>query len=252
MKIEKIKKLSNNRYKIEFDNGSIILYEDVILDNNLLYKKEIDDSLYKKISKENIYYEAYNKTLKYVMTKMRSIYEVEIYLNKLDLSDNDKKKIIKKLKDINILNDNLYAEAFISDKINLTNDGPLKIKKELKDKRIAEEVIDKYLSDYDNDIFIEKINKLLSKKKNNKYSNYIFKQKMLNYFINLGYDKSFVLSLLNDIDTDTSSIIQKEYDNLYRKLSKKYDIDKLDYEINSRLYKKGFSTDEINNIKRVN
>ena len=212
MKIEKIKKLSNNRYKIEFDNGSIILYEDVILDNNLLYKKEIDDSLYKKISKENIYYEAYNKTLKYVMTKMRSIYEVEIYLNKLDLSDNDKKKIIKKLKDINILNDNLYAEAFISDKINLTNDGPLKIKKELKDKRIAEEVIDKYLSDYDNDIFIEKINKLLSKKKNNKYSNYIFKQKMLNYFINLGYDKSFVLSLLNDIDTDTSSIIQKEYD----------------------------------------
>lgn len=252
MKIEKIKKLSNNRYKFEFDSGSIILYEDVILDNNLLYKKEIDDSLFKKISKENIYYDAYHKTLKYVMTKMRSIYEVEIYLNKLELNDTDKNKIIKKLKDINVLNDELYAEAFISDKINLTSDGPLKIRKELKDKKINDDIIDKYLSDYDNDIFIEKINKLLSKKKNNKYSNYAFKQKMLNYFINLGYDKALVLSLLNNIDTDTSLVVQKEYDNLYRKLSKKYTDDKLDYEIKSRLYKKGFSMDEINNIKRVN
>ena len=44
MKIEKIKKLSNNKYKLVFvDNDSLTLYEDVILDNNILFKKDIDD-----------------------------------------------------------------------------------------------------------------------------------------------------------------------------------------------------------------
>ena len=250
MNINKVKKLSNSRYKIEFDNkNSVILYEDVIIDNNLLYKKEINNDLLKKIEKENLYYEAYYKTLKYVMTKMRSIYEVEVYLNKMDIKDKDKIKIINKLKDIKLLNDELYAEAFISDKINLTNDGPLKIKKELKDKKIDDDIIEDILNKYDEDIFTEKVNKLLSKKKNTKYSNYIFKQKLLTYFINLGYDSSFILPILNNIEANTNDLIKKEYDLLYKKLSKKYDSDKLEYEIKTRLYRKGFSMDEINNIK---
>ena len=43
MTIEKIKKLSNGKYKIVFDNSeSITTYEDIILEENILYKKELD------------------------------------------------------------------------------------------------------------------------------------------------------------------------------------------------------------------
>ena len=250
MKINCIKKLSGNKYKVEFENGnSIIIYEDVILDNNLLYKKEIDDKLFKKIEKENMYYAVYNKTLKYVLTKMRSIYEVEKYLEKFDIKDSDKTKIINKLCNINLLNDKLYAEAFISDKINLSSDGPNKIKRELLSKRIAEDIIDLEFQKYDDTIFEDKIKKIISKKKNTKYSNYVFKQKINLYLINLGYDSKYIIPILNSLDTDTTNLIKKEYDSLYRKLSKKYSDEKLDYEIKSRLYKKGFNMDEINNIK---
>lgn len=253
MKIEKFKKLSNNKYKIEFiNNDSLTLYEDVILDNNILFKSDIDEDLFNKIIEDNKYYDVYNKTLKYVLTKMRSIYEIENYLDKYEISLTEKNKIIEKLKSINLLNDSLYAEAYISDKVNLTNDGPIKIKSDLLNKKVDEFIITSELEKYDKDIFIEKIKKLISKKKNTKYSNYVYKQKLNTYLINLGYESSDIIPLLNDIEIDTSFQIKKEYDNLYKKLSKKYSDKQLDYEINLRLYKKGYSMDEINNIKRVN
>ena len=75
MKIEKIKKLSNNKYKLVFvDNDSLTLYEDVILDNNILFKKDIDDELLNKLIVDNKYYEVYNKVLKFVLyMKLKSI-----------------------------------------------------------------------------------------------------------------------------------------------------------------------------------
>ena len=247
--IKKISKLTNGRYKIELDElESLILYEDVILNNNILYKKDLTLEQIKNLNKENEYYELYNKALKYVLTKMRSIYEVDNYLTKLEVKEKTKKEIINKLKDINLLNDKVYANAFISDKIHLSNDGPLKIKKDLLNKQVDESIIDEELSKYDLDIFEEKIKKIISKRKNNKYSNYVFKQKMLGYFVNLGYDSNFVIPLLENVESDTTELIQKEYNTLYRKLSKKYSDKKLDYEIKSRLYKKGFSMDEINAI----
>ena len=249
MKIELIKKLANAKYKFKIDNSEIILYEDVIIDNNLLYKKEIDNELFEKILKDNLYYDAYNKVLKYINIKMRSIYEVENYLNKLNIDDNDKNKIINKLKEINLLNDKVYASAFVSDKIHLSNDGPLKIKKELLGKKISEEIIDEELNNYDNSIFEEKVKKIITKKKNSKYSNYIFKQKLLSFFINLGYETELVLPIVDSIEVNTNDIVKKEYDLLYKKLSSKFNDKKLDYEIRNRLYKKGFNMEEINNIK---
>ena len=46
MKIDKIKKMSNNKYKIYFDDGDVLeTYDEVIINTNLLYKKEIDEIL---------------------------------------------------------------------------------------------------------------------------------------------------------------------------------------------------------------
>ena len=67
MKIEKYKKINENKYRITLDNGTIIdTYEDVIVKNNLLYKKEIDLNLLKEIETDNEYQEAYNMALKYM------------------------------------------------------------------------------------------------------------------------------------------------------------------------------------------
>ena len=45
MKVDKLVKMKNNRYKVYIDDDVLITYDDVILDNGLLYKKEIDKSI---------------------------------------------------------------------------------------------------------------------------------------------------------------------------------------------------------------
>lgn len=168
MKINKIKKLSSGKYKIELENKeSITLYEDVLLEENILYKKEIDNELLNKLNIRNDYYKIYTKTLKYIMTKIRSEKEINEYLDKQIIDKKDKEKIIKKLKDNKMLNDDNFYISYISDRIRLSNDGPDKIKSELIKHNIDENKINNELSKYEeaykNDIIEIKIDKNINK-----------------------------------------------------------------------------------------
>ena len=47
MKIEKYEKIGTLKYRLYLDNGEVIdTYDDVILENELLLKKELDNYLY--------------------------------------------------------------------------------------------------------------------------------------------------------------------------------------------------------------
>ena len=72
MEINKIVKLKNNKYKIYIGSEVITTYDNVILENNLLYKKSIDDKLYNKILNDTNYFDIYNKIVKYILKKRRS------------------------------------------------------------------------------------------------------------------------------------------------------------------------------------
>ena len=251
MKIQKIKKLKSGKYKLELEDGtSIQLYDEVILNHNLLFHKEIDSELFSQIDKENSYYYNYYKVLKYVLYKMRSRYEIEEYMTKQDISIEDQNKILEKLEKNNLLNDSLFIKSFISDKVHLSNDGPNKIKNELLKYKMKESEIEEILQEYDDKIFEEKIEKLIQKKMacNKTKSIFAMKQKLLNYLINLGYDYDSIIQKLDHMKGDNNLIIKKEYDRLFRKLYKKYEGEELKYQIKNRLYQKGFSSDDINQI----
>lgn len=251
MKIEKLKKLKSGKYKIEFeDHSSLNLYDEVILKNNLLFHKEVDDKLLNKLYDDNNRYDYYNKVLKYILYKMRSTYEIYEYMKKLNIPEDQQEEIIVKLKENNLLNDRLYVKSYISDKIHLTNNGPEKIKSELLKYNIEESLIEEELKNYDFQIFEDRIKKIISKKivSNKKDSSYIIKQKLLGYLINLGYDREMILANINNLECNNSVAIKKEYDKLLKKLSKKYDGQELKYQIKNKLYQKGFSTEDINEV----
>ena len=164
MEIKNIKKLKSGKYKIELDdNNRILTYDDVIINNNLLYKKNIDHDLLENINIETSYYDIYTKVLKYISIKMRSKKEIIEYLNKNKVEKNDQKKIIDHLIKSGLLNDEMFAKAFVSDKIFLSNIGRLKIKKELLDHDINIDIIDKIIYTYSDDVFEEKLTKLMKK-----------------------------------------------------------------------------------------
>ena len=250
MKIKSIKKQAN-KYKIILEDNTIITtYDDIIIKNNILYKKELDEDLIKKIEQENNYYEAYNKIIKYIKTKLRSEFEIKKYMNKLEINESDKIKILEKLKIAKLIDDKFYAKAYIHDRISLSNEGPYKIKESLLKECIDENIINQELETLDKNEIKQKLKKLILKKlkTNHKYSENMFKQKILNYFINLGYDRNEIIEIIDNEKIDDNEIIKKEYDKLYNKLKQKYNDYELNIKIKQKLYQKGFKIEEINKI----
>ena len=245
----KIVKLKNGKYKIKLNDGTTIsTYEDVILEENILYKNDLDEEMINNINKKNNYYKIYNKTLNYILTKIRSEKEIKEYLDKQEILEQDKIKIIKKLKENKMINNESYYKSYISDRIRLNHDGPDKIKKELINNNIEEEKINDELSKY-NDTFYELLRKEINKKlKVNKESDYKFKQRMLNNYINKGYKKEMILNILDDISIDDLSNLKKDYLKQYNKLSKKYSDDELKFKLKNSLYQKGYKIDDINKV----
>ena len=249
MKIEKIEK-KGNKYNIIIDGNVITTFDNVLLENNLLYKKDIDSELYKKIIKDTIYYDNYNKVVKYILKRRRSEKEIKKYLLKLEVNESDIEKIIIKLKEINLINDTQYCKAFINDKINLSKYGINKIKIELIEQDIPIDVIEEELANIDINVLNARLEKLILKKinSNRKYSKKHLGQKILNEMINLGYNKEIILNILDENLKDDKSIIEKEFEKIYIKLSKKYSGKDLNIKVKQNLLLKNFNIEDINNL----
>lgn len=199
MKIIKYEKKGNSKYKIYLENNqSVNVYEDVILKNNLLYKKEIDDSLLEKISIDNDKEDIYNKCIKYIAVRIRSKYEIREYLKRKEVSDIEIDNIILKLENNNLINDDSFAKAFIHDKLMFSTMGPYKIQEELRKHKIDTDIINKYLYDIDEDIIDDKINKQINKliKSNRKKQN--IRNKIYMNLLNLGYSNEMILRNINN------------------------------------------------------
>ena len=248
MKITNIKK-TKNKYQITFDNGEIIKTNDhVIVNSNLLYKKNLSNKELANLKEENEYYENYDKILKMINRKIRSEYEIKTFLTKNEVSKPDIDKIINKLKDINLINDELFAEAFTNDKINLTLEGPYKIKKELEDHNIPNEYIENALSNFTQDLIDLKLEKIINKKikANTKDTDYIFKQTTFIYLSNLGYSREDISNHLDKVKLNNN--LEKEMEKIYNKLKTKYEGNILYHKLKQKLYSKGFTVEEINNF----
>ena len=247
MKVLKYKKVKN-KYRVYFDNDiKIDLYDDIILKYELLLKKEIDSKTFDKLVLDNNKEDIYNKAVNYISIKIRSKEEIYNYLNKKGYEKEDIINTIDRLKKNNLINDDLYIKSYIHDKFYLSNDGLYKIKKYLLDLKLDEIIIDKYIDEIDREEVLDKLNKLINKKiKSSKnYSGNILKLRLINYFMELGYNRSDIEEILNNKDlVDIDSGI-KEYNKLYNKYSKKYEGYELENLIRNKLYQKGYDLNEI-------
>jgi len=247
MLIKNIKKLNKNKYKISFVDKELIVYEDILIKYNILSNKNIEDKTLKEIEKENIYSEIYEISLKYLDIRMRLEKELRLYL-KDKYDEKNINKVIERLKKEEYIDDSKYVKAYINDKINLSKDGPYKIKRDLAQKGVDESLIN---IDIDDNILREKLEKLIIKYSNINRNNSlnVIKTKILNHFTILGFDKELILEIFDSLNIKgDNNKIKKEYDKLINKYSKKYTGYKLEFTIKQKLYQKGYSIDEINNI----
>lgn len=250
MRINKFKKVSDSKYRIYFDNRSLLLYEDVILKYNLLYKKEIDPDLLIEIDEENKKASIYDTALKYISIRMRSIKEMKEYLKKKKFDSKDIDNTIDRLIYNGLLNDRVFAKSYVNDKINLTNNGLDKIKNDLEELGVDETYILDALSNVDNEVLLNKLERIIFKeiKINSKLPINKAKNKIINRCINLGYKKEDIINILDNYNIVSTSNIKSDYDKLYKKYENKYDAYKLKNVLKSKLYQKGYTIEEINKV----
>lgn len=248
MEIKKFKKLKNNIYELELDNGSLVkLYDDVIVKYSLLINKKIDNKLLDEITKYNTSLDAYYLSLKYISKKLRCEKEIEKYLTKLEFNKDVIDKTISKLNKDGYLKHDIYIKSYINDIYNFNNYGPDKIIFNLRELGFNLNEIESYLEDKD---FRSKAIKIIDKKvkANHKLSNYMLKQNISNYLINLGYPKDIFYDYLDNIKINNKDILVKEASNYIKKYSKKYENRELLYFVKDKLYKKGYNSNEIDEV----
>lgn len=247
MRIEKFIKDKSNKYKVIIDGDSCILYDDVIIKYDLISKKEIDESLYKELISYNDELSSYYDSIKYITRKLRSEKEIVEYLKRKEIKKDIIDKTIKRLKENNFLNEELYIKAYINDQINLSNNGPKKIIKNLINLGIEEDVINETIMSIDKSIWLDKIVKYTEKKikSNHHSSSDMLRMKILNELINLGYDKEDIVSVINKYKIDDNEILKRELVKATHELSKKYSGYELRQKILARLYRKGFKNVSI-------
>lgn len=200
MRIEKYEKIGKDKYRLYLDNGEVIdTYDEVILKNELLLKKELTLSDYQKVMMESRIEEQYLACLKYIAVRIRSKKEIIDYLKRRNVIDEDTELIIEKLAKNKALNDDYFCECFIKDKLRFTTMGEYKIINELKRHQISDAVINKYAYLMNEDIMLEKIEKLVDKqiRSNRKLDNYKLRNKIYNHLLGLGYSSGMIVEVLN-------------------------------------------------------
>ena len=146
------------------------------------------------------------------------------------------------------LNDELYIKSYINDQINLSIKGPKKIINELE--KLGFKNVDEYLN-VDNDIWINKINKIITKKEksNHNLSKIFLINKIKSDLINLGYPDYLYKDILENYEfVDNPDILKKEVNKFLKKYQGKYNEDEIKYKLKGYLYSKGFNNCDIDDL----
>lgn len=248
MKIKAFKKEKDNRYTLHFEDGiEMKLYDDVIVKYNLLANKEMDSVKYNEILLYNGRLEAYYKALRYLSKKLRSEKEIKHYLER-DFDEKTIMETIAHLKKDGYLNEEIYLRSYITDQVSLSNNGPYKILQDLLKLGFGEENIRSILDNYDNSVWLLKLEKLVQKKirTNHNYGSSKLKEKILYDLSGLGYYKWMIEEVIQNSDfSKSSSLLEKEYQKIVTKWQKKYTGKELDFRVKQKLLQKGFSSLEI-------
>ena len=242
MKVIKEKDL----YYLITDEQKIKLEMEVVSKYRLYYEHE--NIPFQEIIKENNYYFYYNLALKR-LAKMQSVKMLENYLIEKNIDNDTLSKVIKRLKELNYLDDYEYARNYI--RLKMYSFGPINLEKKLYEDGVHYSIIKELISEIDEEeILTELLQKDLQKISSSIHS---YKQKLTRRYYSKGFNLSLIneilSELLDDISYDEIDSLKKDYHKIK---SKAKSDDASDYEkkmkIREKLLRKGYL---LENIKKV-
>ncbi|NLA25107.1 MAG: RecX family transcriptional regulator [Bacteroidales bacterium] len=150
------------------------------------------------MDKEN-FKKAYEKATWLCSKSEKCSADMLIYLNKYELSNDEKADIVAKLVEEKYVDDRRYALAFASDKFKFNKWGKIKISYELKRKNINSSFIDEALEQINEEEYMQVIKNLILQRRIVADNEYEYSQKVLRYMLGKGYEPELVDEVLKSL-----------------------------------------------------
>ena len=128
------------------DKLALVLSGQAVLDSGLSPGQEVSSEEIAKLSSKSVDDKLYQQALKYISLRLRSEGEMAQYLKRKSAKPDQVKQILEKLKDLDLINDQNFARAYIHDRLMLSTSSRRKLTYELRKKQIAEDVIEHSLA----------------------------------------------------------------------------------------------------------
>jgi regulatory protein len=259
IKITKIsvQKRSKERYNIFVDRGNGEEYgfsvdEDILIKLGLKKGLELDEEELTEILDKDEEKKTHHLAIHFLSYRMRSITEMTDYLKKKEREQKHIEVVLSKLIEQNLLNDEMFAKAYIESKKLTLMKGPLKLKQELNQKGVGREKIDLALATFTEEEQIDKVIKWLDKQGNRKPKQSVsaFKQKLATQLMGKGFTRPVIETALNEVSFEVEpseewEALTFQAEKLERKYRSKYEGWQYKQRMKQALYQKGFSVEMI-------
>ncbi|ECL7820179.1 recombination regulator RecX [Listeria innocua] len=254
MKITSISVQQKNkeRYNIFIDEKyNFSVDEEVLARYQLMKGKTLTEADIEEIKQADMVRKGLNKAINFLSHRVRSEKEIRDYLRKQEMEPFAIDEILKKLADMDYINDVEFAELYTKTQIKTTLKGPRTIERELVEKGLTREIISQVMEEYASDIQLENATKQAMKimKRNNKSAKKMLQQKIITDLIQKGYSsevaKMAAIEATSELDVaDEADILQKQVKKTIRK-NKRYKPSIAKQKTITSLMQKGFSYDTI-------
>jgi regulatory protein len=195
MKITAIKQQVKraDRYSVFVDETyAFSVSESALLELRLASGQELDAKRLAELKEASGADKAYGNALRYVAMRPRSEWELQTYLRRKEVEEPVAESIIERLRNVRLLDDVAFARAWVANRRLLKATSLRKLRLELKQKRVAEPVIDQILAEDDTDER-DALRQLVAKKR----ARYPDDLKLMQYLARQGFSYDDIKSVLH-------------------------------------------------------
>ncbi len=187
-----------DRYSIFVDGKfSFGLSENGLLESKIATGQEIDAQELTVLKSNANTDRAYGNALRYVVMRPRSTWEMQTYLRRKEVEEPVAEVIMQKLEALNLLSDRMFAEAWVANRRLLKATSKRRLRQELKQKRVPEQIIDHVLQEDETD---ERsvLRELIAKKR----TRYPDRNKFMQYLARQGFGYDDIKAALDYTEDD--------------------------------------------------
>ena len=205
MKIERVSRKDEKNVSVFFDNGErLILSEDTFYSSGLRKGDDIPEDRFSFFIEQNILYHIKQRALSFLARRFHSEKELLIKLKQKSYEERLIKLVLNELKEKSFIDDQVFTNHFIEEKLKRKRWGKNKIRAALFSKGVSASIIDEVFQYFDSELDQNLAALELAKKK---YENLKkresdirkLKQKLISFLLSRGFEYEVSAEAVNKI-----------------------------------------------------